>query len=93
MKKTVFFDFDGTLTRAPKIWSVCAQRSLLESGIDVDTELVRRYTRRIYPWDRFYMDNRGLTGDNFWKYVENNFMRGFARMGIPQKTPERRQVS
>lgn len=85
MKKTVFFDFDGTLTRAPKIWSVCARRSLLESGIDVDTELVRRYTRRIYPWDRFYMDNRGLTGDNFWKYVENNFMRGFARMGIPQK--------
>lgn len=86
---TIFWDFDGTLVHSPKMWTKCLMKALRETtDTDLTFERLRDFTRRGYPWDRPYLDNRGLTKGRFWEYMESRYENGLVELGFSLKTAQ-----
>lgn len=68
--KTLFWDFDGTLSCPRSMWSGTVLRVLKETfpALPADLEEVRRGLGSPYPWDNLEYDWRECTGEAWWEY-------------------------
>jgi len=74
MKKVIFWDFDGTLAKSPKIWTNSLYNVLTNLNYKIDIEDVRLHLRTGYTWqmpEKSYTDNTGqLWWDRLFEHLD-----------------------
>lgn len=87
MNKAIFWDFDGTLAKAPLLWRGSLQSAITtivpECHITLDD--IRQYTKSGFTWDTPDKDYSQMTGDKWWDYMIHYFHSIYERLGIDQK--------
>ncbi len=91
MRTVLFWDFDGTLAEAPHIWSNTLHRLLLETapGCGVTLADIRRYTARIFTWDRPDEDHRAAVNEGWWRYMEDMIRVAYRELGVSDAAARR----
>ncbi len=91
MNKVIFWDFDGTLAKAPFLWSGSLHEVILELMPDynITLEEVRRYTKSGFTWDTPERDYSRLIGDVWWEHMLTYFQDIYQRLGISEEYREK----
>lgn len=81
--KTLFWDFDGTLSRPYSMWSGTVLRVLKEAfpDLSVDLDEVRSGLGNPYPWDNLECDWRDCVGEAWWAYYMERVAEFYASYG------------
>ncbi len=86
MGKALFWDFDGTLVKSPRLWSTSLLRSLKEAwpGCPLAVDDVRPHMQGIFPWDAPDRDVSRLTGERWWEAMCRRFEKACLALGAPE---------
>ena len=84
MNKAIFWDFDGTLAKAPFLWSGSIKDALdvILSDSQITLEEVRNYTKAGFTWDSPEKDYSELIGDLWWEYMLQYFNNIYLKLGL-----------
>lgn len=83
-KKTILWDFDGTLAHRPGMWSQALFEVLLErqpsSAVTIDD--IRPFMRDCFPWHRPREPHLHLTtAEDWWAEIEQLFVQTYVGVG------------
>ena len=67
MKKTLFWDFDGTLSYPNKAFFTALHDALKESGYDI--EKTEEFLKKAYSWNNPRIDYIEKTGESWWETI------------------------
>lgn len=89
MRKAIFWDFDGTLTRSYPMWTQTVLEAAApfagEYGITFDK--LRPFLAKGFPW---HPDgNPSVTGDDWWKDRVLKFTAAYKSFGVPENLAEK----
>ncbi len=86
MNKALFWDFDGTLVKSPRLWSSSLLRSLKDAwpGCPFLLEDIRPHMQNIFPWDMADRDFSSLKGEAWWEYMYQRFGEVCSALGVPE---------
>jgi len=85
MKKSIFWDFDGTLTYPNGgIWSGSLYKVLKDRRYDVELEKVRELMRSGYTWHRHEDSYVTNTGQKWWDNLFRHLQPFYEKHMIPQ---------
>ncbi len=78
------WDFDGTITYAPMIWSNSVLKSLKEvcPSSDISFDDIRPLISRNFSWESPYDDNTKLVGEAWWDDMNERFYSTYIKLGI-----------
>ncbi|HWT76740.1 MAG TPA: HAD family hydrolase [Mobilitalea sp.] len=84
MNKAIFWDFDGTLVKAPFLWSGSLLKAIttILPGCNITLEDIRRYTKKGFTWDSPEEDYSELIGDKWWEYMLHYFGGIYEKQGV-----------
>ena len=82
-KKTIFWDFDGTLVPFTS-WRLALMDVLdeCEPGHYIDQEQIRPFLRDGFPWHKPQEPHTHLTPEAWWEHLEPVFVRAFTGVGF-----------
>lgn len=83
-KKTILWDFDGTLAHRPGMWSQALLDVLLERQptTTITIEDIRPFMRDSFPWHRSHEPHLHLaTAEDWWAEIEQLFMQAYMGVG------------
>lgn len=96
MGKTLFWDFDGTLTYSPHLWSITMYDALkkqmpeYEGTVD-DIRAVA--SGKVCSWDTRQKDYSEILGMKWWDFTERRFYEKYLELGICEKTARKAAAS
>ena len=85
MRKTVFWDFDGTLVRSPSLWTGSVYKALADASIDCPwtIEDVRPHMQSGFPWHCPERDYSHLaSGSCWWDHMTKHFSGSYRMLGV-----------
>ena len=89
--KTLFWDFDGTLTETRPHWGPAVYEALKSECPDspASFDWIRSHLLYGFPWHDFANDNTRLVGDDFWEFVFEKFRRLYESCGVGTEQADR----
>lgn len=88
MRKAIFWDFDGTLTRSYPMWTqaVWEAAAPFAEKYGVTFEKLRPFLAKGFPWDAD--GNSSVTGDCWWEDRVEKFTAAYRSFGVPEAQAE-----
>ena len=82
--KVICWDFDGTLVYSESLWSSSVLTALNETDNNHNILLddIRKYMATGFTWHTPDKDHHTLTGENWWKYMNNHFYNIYLNLGV-----------
>lgn len=78
------WDFDGTLVHSNSLWSRSLLAALNENvpNHNIEFDDIRTELKSGFTWHTPFEDYSALTGDNWWHFMNEYFLKVFIKLGL-----------
>lgn len=84
MKKVLFWDFHGTLTKPTSLWSPALLKALkiYDNNCEITLDDIRKHIKTGFTWHTPEKDFSKLTNNNWWEFMYKRFYEIYTLLGI-----------
>lgn len=86
----IYWDFDGTLVKSNHLWSSSVFKALNDTVRQSENQfnIIRQYMKKGFTWNSPFEDYREFTGEKWWDFMNDYFMKSYLDMGIDRANAE-----